>query len=91
MMTETQSINPEVGSLLPQVAWDQIQEPGAYVEVGSGDLYRIPREALVAGASPMIVKESRGTSRFVKVSSNPFCTLLEARLQAARHNIEPNF
>lgn len=46
---------------------------------------------LVTGASPMIVNESKGASRLVLVSRNPFGTLLEARLQAARHNVEPNF
>lgn len=46
---------------------------------------------LVTGASPMIVKEFKAASRLVLVSRNPFGTLLEARLQAARHNVEPNF
>ena len=76
---------------LPQVTWDSVSEPGAYVEVGSGDLYRIPREALVTGGSPIIHKESSGASRLIKVSSNPFCTTLEARLRSAEQNVEPNF
>jgi hypothetical protein len=90
-MSETRSMQPEHQSVLPQFTWGEIHEPGAYVELGTGDLYRIPKEALIAGASPAVVKESRGGSRLAQVSKNPFCTILEARLQAARHNIEPNF
>jgi hypothetical protein len=61
------------------------------VEVGSGDLYGFPAEALIAGASPIIRKQSNGVSRLIQVSGNPFCTTLHARMVAAEHNIEPNF
>lgn len=61
------------------------------VERGSGDLYRVPKEALIPGGSPIIHKESAGASRLVQVSRNPFVTTLEARLRCAQHNIEPNF
>lgn len=90
-MSESTKLQPRHESALPQITWGEVHEPGAYVELGTGDLYRIPMEALITGASPMIVKESNGASRLVQVSKNPFCTLLEARLQAARHNVEPNF
>jgi len=76
---------------LPEVTWEDLSEPGAYVERGSGDLYRIPQEALIPGGSPIIRKESVGASRLVQISKNPFVTTLEARLRCARHNVEPNF
>ena len=85
------SIEPQQRSALPLVAWEDLAEPGAYVEAGSGDLYRIPQEALVSGASPIIRKESRGASRLLQVSKNPFCTTLYARMVSAEHNVEPNF
>ena len=85
------SIEPESRSPLPQTSWGQIEEPGAYVELGSGDLYRFPKESLIPGASPMIVKESEGASRLLQISKNPFVTNLEARLTCARHNVQPNF
>ena len=65
--------------------------PGAYVELGTGDLYRVPKEALLEGASPLIRKESAGGSNLMLVSSNPFITTLEARMICAEHNIQPNF
>lgn len=85
------SIEPQLRTTLPLVAWEDLIEPGAYVEAGTGDLYRIPQEALVSGASPIIKKESRGASRLLQVSRNPFCTTLHARMAAAEHNVEPNF
>lgn len=85
------SIEPEKRMFLPEVSWADISEPGAYVERGTGDLYRVPKEALVAGASPLIHKESSGASRLVQVSRNPFVTTLQAKMLCAEHNIEPNF
>ena len=90
--TKTTSIEPQRKAGLPEeLSWNEIQEPGAYVECGSGDLYRLPKEALAVGASPIAVKETSGASRFIQISTNPFVTSLEARLRCARHNIEPNF
>ena len=88
---KTRSVEPQSRFTLPEVTWEGLSEAGAYVERGSGDLYRIPKEALIPGASPIIHKESLGASRLVKISPNPFVTSLEARLRCAQHNIEPNF
>jgi len=85
------SVEPQSRSSLPEVSWEEITEPGAYVERGTGDLYRIPKEALISGTSPVIHKQSAGASRLARVSKNPFLTTLEARLRCAQHNIEPNF
>ncbi|HEV8678812.1 MAG TPA: hypothetical protein VGQ90_05505 [Stellaceae bacterium] len=88
---ENASLLPESRTSLMEVGWEDISEPGAYVEKGSGDLYRIPQEALIRGASPIIMKESRGASRLVQISKNPFVTDLEARHRCAQYNLEPNF
>jgi hypothetical protein len=85
------SIEPSQRASLPEISWLDLNEPGAYVELGTGDLYRVPKEALIPGASPVIRKESIGASRLVQVSKNPFVTTLEARMIACEHNVEPNF
>ena len=85
------SVEPQSRFSLPEVGWEDLSEAGAYVERGSGDLYRIPKEALIPGASPIIHKESLGASRLVQISKNPFVTTLGARLGCAQPNIEPNF
>ena len=87
----TQSVQSTRRAFLPETTWESVNEPGAYVERGSGDLYRIPKEALIPGASPAIVKESRGASVLLKVSDDPFITTFKARVLCAQHNIEPNF
>ncbi len=85
------SIQPQQRSTLLEVSWENLNEPGAYVEGGTGDLYRIPKEALIQGASPVIRKESLGASRLLQLSKNPFITTFQARMLACEHNIQPNF
>ncbi len=85
------SIGPEQRRALPECSWDEINEPGTYVEKGSGDLYRVPKEALIAGSSPIIRKESMGSSRLAQLSKNPFVTTFEARMLCAEYNVKPNF
>ena len=85
------SMDPRQSSRLLQTTWQDIVEPGAYVEVGSGDLFRIPKEALLEGSSPLIRKESSGSSTFIQVSKNPYVTTFEARMVCAEHNVQPNF
>ena len=87
----TQSVQASRRHMLSEITWESINEPGAYVERGSGDLYRFPKESLIPGASPAIVKEARGASVLVKLTEDPFVTTFKARLLAAQHNIEPNF
>ncbi len=87
----TQSAQATRRVVLAETNWESINEPGAYIERGSGDLYRFPKESLIPGCSPAIVKESRGASILVKLSDDPFVTTFKARLLAAQHNIEPNF
>lgn len=87
----TQSAQATRRQVLSEVSWEAINEPGAYVERGSGDLYRFPKESLIPGASPAIVKESRGASVLVKLSEDPFIITYKARLLCAQNNVEPNF
>jgi hypothetical protein len=86
-----QSVQPQQKGFLKEVSWEEIEEPGTYAERGSGDLYRIPQEALVDGGSPVIQKQSTGSSRMVKLSGDPFLTTLAARLKCPENNIRPNF
>jgi hypothetical protein len=86
-----QSIEAQHRSTLPEVDWSEVREPGSYVDAASGDLFRIPKEALVVGASPLITRESRGASRLRYLSADPFMRTVDARLACAQHNIEPNF
>jgi hypothetical protein len=85
------SVEPQQRTSLSEISWENITQPGAYVERGSGDLYRIPKEALHPSASPLIRKQSSGASKFLQISDDPYVTTLEARMICAEHNVVPNF
>jgi len=76
--------------VFPETTWEQVNEPGAYVERGTGDLYRILPEAIGPASSPNRRQGLQGI-RLVKLSSDPFLTLTQARLLCAEASIEPNF
>jgi hypothetical protein len=84
-------MEPQHEEGLFQCTWADINRPGAYVEIDSGDLYRIPQESLGKDASLIIRKESQGASRMARISSNPYIIALEARFICCEHNIQPNF
>jgi hypothetical protein len=86
-----QSIDAPHRVTLPEVDWADVKEPGCYVDASSGDLYRIPREALLAGASPIITRESTGAARLRQLSPDPYLGSLKARVLCAQHNVQPNF
>ena len=89
-MTETRALAKHERQSLPQLAWEEIREPGAYVEIATGTLYRVPREALREGTAPF-GKRDTALSRFLQVSKDPFIFPLGARMVCAAHNIQPNF
>ena len=39
---------------LSEFNWENIKQPGAYIERETGHLYRVPPEALLRGSSPLI-------------------------------------
>ena len=74
-----------------ECSWDEISQPGAYISRDTGRLFRIPKEALAPGSSPLIHQENREAEKFVKVSDDPYVTSLKARMVAAENNVQPNF
>ena len=85
------SIEREQRHALPEYSWEELSEPGTYVEKETGDLYRIPRELLVQGAPALICRARLRISRLVQLSKNPFMTTFVARIIGAEHNIKSNF
>jgi hypothetical protein len=76
---------------LQTLAWEDIAEPGAYVDIATGALYRVPAGALHKRVSAAIWKETADGSQFVQVSKNPHIISLEARIICAAHDIRFNF
>ncbi len=57
---KTKSVEPQQRYALPEVSWDELNGAGAYVERGSGDLNRIPKEALIPGVHRSSTKRAPG-------------------------------
>jgi hypothetical protein len=74
---------------LRPLAWEEISEPGTYVEVSTGNLYRITEESLAIRRSFANPGESGPV--VVQLSTDPFILELAARIACARHNIPSNF
>ena len=88
---EQQTTDRKMNPSHPEVSWDDLETPGFYVSRATGNGYRVPAEALIKGASPVIEQVSAHPSRLVKVRDNPFIPLIKARNLASNCNIEPNF
>jgi hypothetical protein len=59
------------GVRLQSVPWTQIQQPGCWVDASTGDLVRIPPQAISSGGSPMPLVEietTRLASKFYHLS-----------------------
>lgn len=90
-MAEVKSQVMESRSALKITSFNEIDEPGCYVLVGSGDLVRVPREALGTGRSPLITIHSRGATRVAQLSTDDAELLTTLRHIAADNDIKPNF
>lgn len=73
---------------LRPIAWDEINEPGTYVEVSTGNLYRITQESLAVRKSFMRPGDGEPV---VQLSTDPFIFDLAARMLCVKLNIQPNF
>jgi len=77
---------------LRPLAWDEIDEPGVYVEVSTGKLYRITQDSLLVVDNSLARPGNGGpVSPVVQLSRDPFIFDLAARMLCVEHNIRPNF
>ena len=92
-MEEASMVNMEAkhDMELVECTWRDIEQPGAYVDLETGYLYRIPTEALPQCAAPLMQRESTRVSRLVLISKDPCVTIQAARWICCQHNITPNF
>lgn len=78
-------------SRLQEMSWNEIQRPGCYLILGSGDLVRVPSDALAPGHSPLITITSTGETRVAKLSDNPAEPISVLRSFAADNDYYVNF
>ncbi len=80
--------HPEVGSVEP---FEQIRAPGSYVLKRSGELLRVPEDALQPGRSPAIDIVSKDPWLCTKISNDPYLSVSKARAIAADMDLSVNF
>ncbi len=74
-----------------QLRWPDISEPGSYVFNSSGQLCRVPNDAVKEGRSPVI--EITGTHEVLitKLSPDPFDSITSLRMKAADLDLPVKF
>jgi hypothetical protein len=90
-MPTRRGASTRVRRTLRPLAWDEINEPGAYVEMATGKLYRITRESLPVGKSPARPGGGGPVSPVVQLSKDPLVFDLAARMICFEHDILSNF
>lgn len=90
-MAETRSQVKETRTALKVMGFNEINEPGSYIILGTGDLVRVPREGLAPGRSPLITIHSKGATRVALLSTNEAELITTLRHLAADNDIQPNF
>jgi hypothetical protein len=74
-----------------KVPFDEIREPGCYIRNSSGNLYRVPHEALAQGRSPLIEIVAHEGTMMTKVCDDPWVPISKARQLAADADLFVNF
>ena len=87
--TETQQMHPSQN--LVNVPFEEVQTPGCYVAKTTGNLYRIPAEALALGRSPLIEIVSKTGTLMTKIAEDPWVPINKARQLCADADLYPNF
>ncbi len=78
-------------SHLAEMGWNDIDTPGCYLLVESGELVRIPQEALAPGHSPLVTITSTKDMRVARISENPAEAISTLRSIAADNDYYVNF
>ena len=76
---------------LQEMAWNEIAHAGCYLVLGSGDLIRVPQEALLSGHSPVITVTSDSETKVAKLSEDSAKPITFLRTIAAHYDYQVNF
>ena len=80
---------PKVG--YHRVAFSELETPGTYVANESGELFRVPSDALAAGRTPVMEIVSNSPRMLTKISDNPWIPISKARQLAAASDLFVDF
>ena len=74
-----------------RIPFEELQDSGAYVSNATGNLFRIPADALVGGRSPTIEIVCKQGTMMTKLSDDPWIPISKARQLAADSDLHVNF
>ena len=75
----------------PRIPFCEIREPGTYINMETGSLFRVPEDALNKGHSPVMDIVSKTGPVCYKLCDDPWVPINKARLLAADADIQINF
>jgi hypothetical protein len=91
MVTKENTTSAQPERRLTETLWSNIQDPGSYLMVQTGDLVRIGPESLAAGHSPLLTFSSKNEVRVAKLSGNVSEPISVLRTIAADNDYFVNF
>lgn len=74
-----------------KVPFCELTEPGSYISNTTGNLFRVPEDALVVGRSPLIEIVSKSGTMMTRISDDPWLPISKARQLAADADLSINF
>ena len=85
--------NPQPSSTGARVTgpFSAITEPGCFVTITDGTLFRIPPDGLAPGRSPVISITSKSEFLVTRISADPWIGVSKARQLAADLDVPVNF
>lgn len=76
---------------IQEMSWNEIEEGGSYLFVDSGQLVRIPAEALAPGHSPLVRVTASRPMRVAKLTNDPATPISVLRGIAADNDYAVDF
>jgi hypothetical protein len=76
---------------LPELSWNEIDRPGCYLIIRTGDLVRVSSEGVAQGHSPLIKMTSNEETRVARLSESPSTPISSLRATAADSDYFVNF
>ena len=90
-MPTTNKTNLDQGNKCCEMGWNEIDRPGSYLFLQSGQLFRIPQEVLSPGHSPLISIASTEQTRVARLTEDQATPISKLRAIAADHDYCVNF
>ena len=90
-MTDTKTQVKDMQGGLRIMNFNEITEQGCYVLLDTGQLVRVPSEAITPGTSPLITIHQQGITRAAMLTDNDAEMVSTLRDIALNNDIQPKF